>query len=82
MSRILTAAEQSSQLMTKFSQQLADADLRRAKTLPLMAATSLILAGTDKNASTELLATGFRAVRISLRGRFASLEAMTKRSSR
>lgn len=79
MSRIVTAAAQSSQLMTKFSQELASADLRNAKTLPLMAATSLILAGTEDTSSNELLANGFKAVRKSLRERFASLEALTKR---
>jgi hypothetical protein len=80
MSKILKAAERSNALMAKFSATLSEADLQNAKTLPLMTATSLILAGAEKASSGELLPTGFNAVRQVLRRRFGVIEKLTKAS--
>ena len=81
MSTILRAAAQSSRLMARFSQLLAQANLKGAKTLPLMAATSLI-AGTDNTSSGELLAPSFEAVRTCLRARLSALEVIARAKQR
>lgn len=78
MSDILKAAERSSQIMASFSAQLANAPLERAVALPLMAATSLILVGTDKVTAGQLLPNGFNAVRTALKSRFGAIERIVK----
>jgi hypothetical protein len=78
MSKILKAAERSNVLMAKFSATLPEASLEKAKTLPLMTATSLILSSADKTASGDLLPSGFTAIREALRRRFGVIDKLTK----